>query len=101
MSHPKMRFCDDSSDRLAGVVIAALVGNMKGGRGSEEDDEDGNDEENEALSTIKKFSPPKQNLWYQAVQAALARKRISKERSLRRTQMNDIRRYFQPMTKSS
>ena len=35
------------ADRLAGVVIAALVGNMKGGRGSEEDDEDGDDEENE------------------------------------------------------
>ena len=48
------------------------------------------------LSTIKKYSPSKQNLWFQAVQAALARKRISEERSLRRAYLNDIRRYFQP-----
>ena len=48
------------------------------------------------LLTIKTFSPSKQNLWFQAVQAALARKRISEERSLRRAHLNDIRRYFQP-----
>ena len=53
------------------------------------------------LITIKNFPPSKQNLWFQAVQAALARKRISEERSLRRALLNDIRRYFQPKTKSS
>ena len=54
------------------------------------------------LITILNYPPPsKQNLWFQAVQAALARKRISEERSLRRAYLNDIRRYFQPKTMSS
>ena len=53
------------------------------------------------LTTIKNYSPAKQHLWFQAVQAALARKRISEERSLRRAHLNDIRQYFQPKTMAS
>ena len=53
------------------------------------------------LTTIMNYSPAQQNLWFQAVQAALARKRISEERSLRRAHLNDIRRYFQPTTTAS